>query len=477
MITTSLFVCLGVAFALRLNLKSRIVVSLIVGSLMSAYLINTYQMPSELLVLNQPPRYLLPLVAFISTSIIVSVRGKIQTRSVDAVALGAGVTSLVYMSQMNHGIQLTPISGPHWVISARALLGGSLSLGNVQLFDVAWYEGHAFAPYGIGTSLLTIFFAEWLKLAIPVLIVAAIYIYVRISIIVWDISSGLGSLAVFLLAPFMSAIALSGTFYPYPILGSTVFIGLAILSCLDFANTKTNGKLIQCALCIFLASLFRFEAIVIAIPIVAYLVFIFRRIITMAPIWLSIIGSTTAALVQNKIKFDDPFQGGIGWNNGIQDPEFKTWSVSNFVPNAKNYFFSLPDVSLMFPQRFVFPFTCPGCSEPGGYLAVKYPFVFLALMVVFVVFVFGRYLTDKSENGLKARGLLIFFAGMGTLFSYLFVFASSPKYEMLYMPLLIVLALPMVKRYEKVALVFAIATLIANYFAVYSLVAGYWYLQ
>ena len=473
MITNSLFVCLGVVFALGLNLKSRIVVSLIVGSLMSAYLINTYQMPSELLVLNQPPRQLLPLVAFISTSIIVSVRGNVQTRSVDAVALGAGVISLVYMSQMNYGLQLTPGGGPHWVISARALLGGSLSLGDVQLFDVAWYNGHAFVPYGIGTSLMTIFFAEWLKLAIPVLIVAAIYIYVRISTIVWGISSGLGSIALFLFAPFMSAVALSGTFYPYPILGSTVFIGLAILSCLEFANSKTNRKLIQCALFIFLASLFRFEAIVVAVPIVAYLVFVLRRVITIAPIWLSIILSTAAALTQNKIKFDDPFQGGIGWNNGIQDPKFKTWSVSHFIPNVNNYFFSIPDVSLSFPHRFRFPFTCPRCSEPGGYLTVKYPFIFLALLMIFAVFVFGRFLNYEIDKFLKVRVSLVFLAGIGTLFSYLFVFASSPKYEMLYMPLLIVLALPMVKRYEKAALVFAIATSIANYFAVYSLVAGW----
>ena len=48
---------------------------------------------------------------------------------------------------------------------------------------------------------------------------------------------------------------------------------------------------------------------------------------------------------------------------------------------------------------------------------------------------------------------------------------------MVYMPLLIVLVLPIVKRYEKAVLVFAIATLIANYFAVYSLVAGYGVLQ
>ena len=133
----------------------------------------------------------------------------------------------------------------------------------------------------------------------------------------------------------MSAVALSGTFYPYPLLGSTVFTGLAILTCLEFANTRINGKLIQCALVVFLASLFRFESIAVVIPIVAYLVFVLRRLLILAPIWFSIILSTSAGLVQNKIKFDNPFQSGVGWNIGIQDPSFKIWSIDYFKPNVK----------------------------------------------------------------------------------------------------------------------------------------------
>lgn len=444
------------------------------GILGSLWLIIKYPTPSSIVPLRDPDLVRLAIAALFSARLVKFCRSELNSRAVDVMCLAMAATAFLYMLQMRDGMLMTRDAGPHWLIASRALFEPTLNLGPNVLLDAAWYQNQASLPYGLGASFVPLIFGEGLKLSIPVLIVGSLYLLARLGKLV-AVSNGRQAqgkievpiLIVALSAPvYFVALVTSGAYYPYPILGASFIMTLALLFFVDAASSKRIKTFYAACVAIFGASLFRTEVLLI-LPVV-FLLFVRHESRAKIARWMTgtfAIGFA-AFISQAWIKYDDPFQSGIGWNVGIQDPTFKAFSLEYLRFNLTNFFLRVPGVRSDFPWFLNYRFTWPVGSEPGGYLTFKYPWLLILGGVVLaslgsIIKKLSLRTTQSNESasrhfshlvpGLAATVLIAF---------YLCSFTSSPKYEMLFVPLAASSFVLLLNKFRKVILLFAVWSLI-----------------
>jgi hypothetical protein len=331
---------------------------------------------------------------------------------------------LIIFYKQDLSLSMHPAFGRHWFYLLDSVIqNASMSLGSINsnglFYDALVYKNNGFMPNNIGPILFAFFFgSELFKLGIFIisLVTALNYMDVYKSLVEKCTYEKNKILILILLLMIVSpAIILSGTYYPIPQIGSAFFLSLGFIS-LVRENKLTNTNLVFFSV----ATLFRIESILVLFLAGLFYFSKIKKILFYAGL------SALIFLASNYIKFDDFLQSGIGYNHNINDPKFKPLSITYLYNNLYGYFIRLPNIYHEYKILFL-KFEFNG-SEPGGYFFLKYPLVLAAL-----------YFITKKINILKfdALNLLILFSGLAILFFYLLGFNTSPKYDVMYAPLIL----------------------------------------
>lgn len=326
-------------------------------------------------------------------------------------------------------LSMHPAFGRHWFYLLDSVIQrASLSLGSIDsnglFYDALVYKNNGYMPNNIGPILFSFFFgSELFKLGIfsVSLVTALNYLCVYEKVVNKNtFEKNKNLILILLLMIVLPAIVLSGTYYPIPQIGSAFFLSLGFIA-LAHENKITNTNLVFFSL----ATLFRIESI-----LVLFLagLFYFPRI---KKIFFYAGLSTLFFLASNYIKFDDFLQSGIGFNHNINNPNFKPLSITYLYNNIYGYFIRLPHFYYEYKTLFL-KFEFNG-SEPGGYFFLKYPLVLAAF------FFFVKKFNELKFNSLS---LLILCSGLAILFFYLLGFNTSPKYDVMYAPLILLALVP-----------------------------------
>lgn len=341
---------------------------------------------------------------------------------------------VLWFYHQDHILSMHPAFGRHFFFLLNSMIQDySLSLGDIAVnglfYDALVFEGKGFMPPNTGGVLFSLFFgSELYKLGFLLLsfvIVSNYYsIYQSIypSKILKKNENVFISLIIFVLLPL---VILSGTFYTASNFGAGLFVSFALKEIAVNKNIsiKTNTLLL-------IATLFRFEVILIFFLLLVTHYKYFMRII---PFFLL---SITLFLLSNYIKFNDLFQSGIGFNHNINNPDFKPSSFKFLLnnhfgdSNLKGFFFKLPDLTNNIKNLYLnFPYTG---SEPGGYFLIKY----LPILLGFFIFIKQPIFYLKSNFNIF--NIFIGLSGFILISFYLVSFNTSPKYDILFAPLLII---------------------------------------
>ena len=120
----------------------------------------------------------------------------------------------------------------------------------------------------------------------------------------------------------------------------------------------------------------------------------------------------------------------------INNPLFKPLSLEYFSNNLFGYFYRLPVIN--FNKSFFLDFPFNG-SEPGGYFFVRYLGLFIGIYILINWLSFNlSYKAIGHINNLEKFPGVIIFTGFSLLIFYLFAFNTSPRYDTLFAPLLVV---------------------------------------
>ena len=399
---------------------------------------------SDIIDATTPSAIRLILFGLISGITIKLSRGSLKIIKLDILLIIYFFISITFFYISRDGFFINPIFGKHWFYLANQFLSGSLSLGSGFFLDAATVNGKWYMPYGHGPIIFAMVFGGLIKFGAIVLVISSVYIYLRIYRIINKSDDGILNIALVLLTIYFCVILLAGFYYPYPNIGASYFLGIGLLFYYESKKEFNINYLLACSFFILIGSLFRVEIVA------TYLVLIFSIKI---PLYenksidsyskLKLLSYVTffllaiiLNLLQNYLKFGDAYQSGIGYNHMINNPLFKPLSLEYFSNNLFGYFYRLPVIN--FNKSFFLDFPFNG-SEPGGYFFVRYLGLFIGIYILINWLSFNlSYKAIGHINNLEKFPGVIIFTGFSLLIFYLFAFNTSPRYDTLFAPLLVV---------------------------------------
>lgn len=413
-----------------------IVVSLVL-SLLSYYIppLNDTLLVTKM---GNLPLLLVANVVFITSAVLMVARAEFDLKThAWAVVFFILCLGIMYHFHSN-GLEPNMKWARHWFLQAETAFEGRLDIGPALgiYSDSAQRDGRGYLAYPIGSALLPIMFSKGIKIGIAFLAVLSCYLYAYLYRSIFKSRDKefdvffICSMVLFFL------VQSSGTYYPLPFIGFSIFVPVAFLYLTGFVKNGGTQDLVISCFYFFLVSLFRAEGLIFFAAVVAA---VFSKVRTkqflphQAMVLLAGSFSAYIFLLQNKLKWNDPFNSGIGFNPAIiQGPTFKPIQISFLEERFRQFFLEVPSLDAPY-------FQLQG-SEPGGYLFFKYPYLAFFLLLIFFKAIapnnnsaFKKGLSFLKEN---CAAFLVMMSGLSGLLIFLMTFGTSQKYHSVFVPLL-----------------------------------------
>lgn len=441
----------------------------IFGFIYSTNIINTFPHPNlSLITMHTNSFFFVISIACIVIGCIIAIKKMLLPREVHYFAIGYIILNFVIMHFSTNGFFLQPDFGRHWILQADALFHGSISLGSLNdlggvVIDTAIKDGFDYLPYPIGGAIFSIVFIGYFKIASVFLYTIICYLFVYLAKYVGRVRTELVDIFIICGIIFLLPIQMSGTFYPISQTGVSIFIALTFICFTKYQKEKNELFLVIGTFLIFLGSLFRFEIMVcLIIPfslMFYYYGFNFKKFLRSKVFLTNVILSLFSGFVfciQNYLKFDDPFNSGIGYNHMINDPTMKGLSTKFFPERFIDFFVDLPFLDFSGPIYKILSFPFQG-SEPGGYFFVRYPYAVLFIIISLlnlIIYINQRkqfkaiflkstiskliskkYIIPVFSKDYFTKSITPFFGGLILMGIFLFGFNTSPRYHAIFVPL------------------------------------------